>query len=114
MSPTPPHTFATPLSFVLPPAPAHGLSKRPVLRFLLHRLLILSHSAVLASGRYFRPTALVGIHKLIDCSRSRVSLSSLECGHHVIYGLGWPGLFKRIHQFGRLEQQHGKCGPGLV
>jgi hypothetical protein len=59
-----------------------------------------------------RPCPLVGIHKLIDCSR--VSLFSLECGHHVIYGLGWPGLFKRIHQFGRLEQQHGKCGPGLV
>jgi hypothetical protein len=40
--------------------------------------------------------------------------SSLECGHHLIYGLGWPGLFEWIHQFGRLEPQYSKCGPGLV
>ena len=54
--------------------------------------------------------ALRYIHKLIDYSRA----SSLECGHHLVYGLGWPGLFERIHQFGHLEQQHSKCGPDLV
>ena len=37
---------------------SHGLSKQPILRFLVHRFLTLSHSAVLASRRYFRPTPL--------------------------------------------------------
>lgn len=40
--------------------------------------------------------------------------SSLECRHRLVNGLGWPGLFEWIHQFGRLGPQHSKCGPGLV
>jgi hypothetical protein len=32
---------------------SHGLSKRPILRFLFHRFLTLSHSTVLAFRRYF-------------------------------------------------------------
>lgn len=41
-------------------------------------------------------------------------LSSLECGHHLVHGLGWPWLFESVHQFRHLEPQHGKCGPSLV
>jgi hypothetical protein len=61
-------------------------------------------------GIFVRRLALRLIHKLMDYPRA----SSLECGRHLIYGLGWPGLLEWIHQFGRLEPQYSKCGPGLV
>ena len=39
------------------------------------------------------------VPQLIDYSRA----SSLECWHHIVHGLGWPGLFECLRQLDRLE-----------
>lgn len=64
---------------------AHDLFQQPILRFLVHRFLTLSHSLVLASRRYFRLTPL-------SFGRLLIILAPLAWNVGTILFMAWAGL----------------------